>query len=193
MERAHYDDASTLVDRLDRTVLGLAGGWRMVLHADSGDLTAAGTTHSAWSRDIRELVPQVIVPWVLEAETTVAYRTGDTALAARLRDEVAPFAGHMLGGDTALLGTGDYLSGRIAFIEGRFDDAVAATTRAIEASDRWSFDRLTTNHRIDLGRTLLARDGAGDGDLARATLTDALATAERLGLVAAANEIRTLL
>jgi hypothetical protein len=129
----------------------------------------------------------------LDAETAVAYRVGDLELAARLRDDVAPYAGHMLGGDTALLGTGDYLIGRIAFVEGRYDDAIAATTRAIEIADRWEFDRLTAHHRIDLARSLLARGGAGDEDLARASLAHAVETADRLGLAAAAAEAHTLL
>jgi tetratricopeptide (TPR) repeat protein len=193
LARARYDDARAWMDRLDKTVFGLAGGWRMLMLAEAGDLEAAVAAHATWVRDIRPLVPQVIMPWTLEAETAVAYRVGDTMLAARLRDDVAPYAGHMLGGDTGLLGTGDYLIGRVAFVEGCYDDAIAATTRAIEIAHRWGFDRLTTNHRIDLARALEARGGPGDGDLARAALTDALATADRLGLVAAASEARTLL
>jgi len=192
MARAQYDEASGWMDRLDQTLLGAAGGWRMLMHADAGDLEVAVAAHAVWERDIRPLVPQVIVPWVLDAETAVAYRVGDTTLAARLRDEVAPFAAHMLGGDTALLGAGDFLIGRVAYVEERYDDAVTATARAIEAAARWGLDRLTTNHRIDLARALLARDGTGDADLARAHLTEALETAERLGLVAAVAEARTL-
>ena len=161
--------------------------------AEAGDLDAASAAHAAWVRDVQPLVPQVIVPWVLAAETAVAYRINDAGLAARLCDDVAPFAGHMLGGDTALLGFGDYLIGRVAFVEGRYDDAVAATTTAIELTDRWGLDLLTTRHRIDLARELLARNGKGDADAARAILTTALETAERLGLVAATTEARTLL
>jgi hypothetical protein len=193
VERMRYDDAQRLMDQLEETVLGLAGGWRMLVLAESGDLSEAAAAHATWARDMRPLVPQVIMPWVLDAETAVAYRIGDTELAARLRDDVAPYAGHMLGGDTALLGTGDYLIGRVAIVEGRFDDAVAATTRAIEIADRWAFERLATHHRIDLARALLARNGTGDAGLARTTLTQALETAERLGLAAAATEVRTLL
>ncbi len=193
LARADFDAARGLMDRLDQTVFGVAGGWRMLMLAEAGDLDAAAAGHATWVRDVRPLVPQVIFPWALEAETAVAYRVGDTDLAARLRDDVAPYAGHMLGGDTGLLGTGDYLIGRIAFVEGRFDDAIAATTRAIEVADRWGFEFLGTNHRIDLARALLARDAAGDADLARAALTQALETADRLGLIAAATEARTLL
>jgi len=193
VERARYDDARRLMDQLEGTVLGLAGGWRMLVLSESGDRSEATAAHAAWARDIRPLVPQVIMPWVLDAETAVAYRAGDTQLAARLRDDVAPYAGHMLGGDTALLGAGDYLIGRVAFVEGRSDDAVAATTRAIEIADRWAFERLATHHRIDFARALRARDATGDAELARTTLTQALETAERLGLAAAAIEAHTLL
>ena len=193
MFRGDFDQARVWMERLDQTLFGVAGGWRMFLLADVGELDAAVEWHAAWERDVRPLVPQVIMPWTLEAETNLAYRTGDATLAGRLRDDVAPYAGHMLGGDTALLGLGDYLIGRVAFVEGRHDDAVAATTRAIEMSERWSLDRLTTNHRIDLARALLGRNGPGDADGARVNLTEALATAERLGLAPAATEARGLL
>jgi hypothetical protein len=193
MSRGDFDQARAWMERLDQTLFGVAGGWRMFLLAEAGELDAALEWHAAWERDVRPLVPQVIMPWTLEAETNLAYRTGDATLAARLRDDVAPFAGHMLGGDTALLGLGDFLIGRVAFVEGRYDDAVAATTRAIEMSDRWSLDRLTTNHRIDLARTLVARGDVGDDEGARSVLTEALATAERLGLAPAAAEARALL
>ncbi len=192
LARARYDDAQEWMDRLDQTVFGVGGGWRMLMLAEAGELEAAAASHATWVRDVRPLVPQVILPWTLEAETAVAYRGSDMKLAARLRDDVAPYAGHMLGGDTGLLGTGDYLIGRVAFVEGRYDAAVAATMRAIEVADRWAFDRLATNHRIDLARALLARNAAGDAELARASLSQALESAERLGLVAAATEARTL-
>jgi hypothetical protein len=193
LARARYDEAQVCIERLDQTVFGVAGGWRMLMHAESGDLAGAAAVHASWARDVRPLVPQLIMPWILEAEVAVAYRVGDSALAARLRDDVAPYTGHMLGGDTGLLGTGDYLIGRVAFVEGRFDDAVDATTRAIAAVEPWGFDRLVTNHRLDLARALLARNAAGDADQAQATLTQAVETAERLGLAAAAAEARTLL
>ena len=157
--RGRVDDALELVDRLDQTLLGAAIGYRMRALAETGDPAAALAAHTSWLRDVRPLVPQVVVPWVLESETTVAYRAGERVLAGRLRDEVAPFAGQMLGAGTALLGAGDFLIGRVAFLEGRYDDAVAATTRALELATGWGLDRLATRHRIDLTRALLARDG----------------------------------
>ena len=134
--RGRVDDALELVDRLDQTLLGAAIGYRMRVLAETGDPAAALAAHTSWLRDVRPLVPQVVVPWVLESETTVAYRAGERVLAGRLRDEVAPFAGQMLGAGTALLGAGDFLIGRVAFLEERYDDAVAATNRATRAGDR---------------------------------------------------------
>lgn len=193
LARARYDEAADWMARVGQTVLGVAGGWQMLVLAESGDLEGAVAAYAAWESDVRPLAPQVIVPWVLEAKTAVAYRAHAVELAATLRDEVAPYAGHMLGGDTALLGFGDYLIGRVAFVEGRFDDAVDATQRAIELGDRWGLDLLTTNHRIDLARALVARGAPGDADRARTALAEATDTADRLGLVAAATEARMLL
>ena len=190
--RGRVDDALELVDRLDQTLLGAAIGYRMRVLAEIGDPGAALAAHADWLRDVRPLVPQVVVPWVLESETTVAYRAGERGLAGRLRDEVAPFAGQMLGAGTALLGAGDFLIGRVAFLEERYDDAAAATTRALELATGWGLDLLATRHRIDLTRALLARDGPGDADRARAVLTEAIETADGLGLVAAQNEARAL-
>jgi class 3 adenylate cyclase len=190
--RGRVDDALELVDRLDQTLLGAAIGYRMRVLAETGDSAAALAAHADWLRDVRPLVPQIVVPWVLEGETSVAYRAGERGLAGRLRDEVAPYAGQMLGGGTALLGAGDFLIGRVAFVEQRYEDAVASTARALELAAGWGLELLATKHRIDLARALLARDGPGDADQARAVLTEALETADRLGLAAAATEARSL-
>ena len=191
--RGHVDDALALVDRLDQTLLGTAIGYRMRVLAETGDPAAALTAHAQWARAVRPFVPQIIVPWALAGETSVAYHAGDRAMAPRLRDEVAPYAGRMLGGGTTLLGAGDFLIGRIALLEERYDDAIAASTRALELASGWGLDLHATNHRVDLARALLARGGAGDADRARAVLTEALETADHLGLVTAGNEARSLL
>lgn len=188
MARERYDEALDLMDRLDETLLGAAGGWRMLVLAESGKLDAAVAARATWERDIRPFVPQVVMAWVREAETAVAFRTGDVALAARLRDEVAPFAGHMMGGDTGLLGTGDYLIGRVAFVEGRYDDAVVAMSTAIEIADHWGLELLVAKHRVDLARALAARGAPGDAERARTALADALEAADRLGLLAVSSD-----
>ena len=138
------------------------------------------------------MVPQIVMSWTLEAETSVAFRRVDAELAARLREEVGIYSGHMLGGDTALLGCGEYLIGRVAIVEQRYDDAIAAMTKAVEYAHERALHHLATNHRVDLARALLGRAGTADADQARALLTEAIETADALGLAPAAREARSL-
>jgi tetratricopeptide (TPR) repeat protein len=193
LARGRYDDAMANVEQLEQSLLGLALGWRMLVLAESGDLSGAASALEAYERDVRPAVPSVAQLWWLEAEVSVAYRTGDRELAARLRDEVAVYAGEVLGADTALFGAGEHFIGRIAFVEGRYDDAVAGAERALEFATQWDLALLATKHRVDLARALLARDADGDAERARQLLTEALDTAERCGLDGPAAEARSLL
>jgi tetratricopeptide (TPR) repeat protein len=193
LARGRYDEAMAAVERLEMSPLGIALGWRMLVLAESGELEAAAFALEAYERDVRPLVPGIVGPWWLEAEVSVAYRTGDRDLAASLRDQVASYAGSILGADTVLFGAGEYLIGRIAFVEGRYDDAVAGAEHAIGFADRWSLALLSAKHRIDLVRALLARDSAGDANAARNVLAEALETSDRLGLGGPAAEARELL
>jgi len=193
LARGRFDAALEWLDPLERTLFGLALGYRMFVLAEAGDLDAAAHAHAEWTRDVKPSVPQVLAPWTLEAETSVALRCDDVVLAARLRDEVGVFAGQVLGSDTELLGTGEYLIGRVAFVEGRFDDAVGASSAALEAADGYGWRRIATSCRIDVARALLARGEPGDADRARELLAEAIETADALGLAPAAAEARTLL
>jgi tetratricopeptide (TPR) repeat protein len=193
MARGRTAEALGWVERAEATLLGQTLNYRSFVLVEAGELKEAATLHARWAREVRPFAPQVVMPWILESETSVAYRCADSALAESLRDQVAPFEGHILGGDTALLGTGEYLMGRIAFVEGRFDDAVDLGARAVEIETGHGWSLRATNHRIDLARALLARDGPGDADQARALLAEAIDTGDRLGLVAAATEARTLI
>jgi hypothetical protein len=193
MARGRTAEALGWVERAEATLLGQTLNYRSFVLVEAGELKEAATLHARWAREVRPFAPQVVMPWILESETSVAYRCADSALAESLRDQVAPFEGHILGGDTALLGTGEYLMGRIAFVEGRFDDAVDLGARAVEIETGHGWSLRATNHRIDLARALLARDGPGDADQARALLAEAIDTGDRLGLVAAATEARSLL
>ena len=52
---------------------------------------------------------------------------------------------------------------------------------------------LVVEHQVDLARVLLSHGGPGDGDRAKALLTEALDAADGLGLRTAARDARQLL
>jgi class 3 adenylate cyclase/tetratricopeptide (TPR) repeat protein len=193
MSRGRLDEVMELCDREEQILLGLALGYRMFALAEAGELERATDVHTEWARTVRPLIPLVVKPWACDAETSVVYRTGDASRAPSLRTEVDRWRGLMLGGDTGLLGSGDYLVGRIAAVEGRLDDAVGALTSAIEFTDSRGLHRLTTGRRVDLARALFARDEPGDADRAAKLLQQAIEVADALGLVAAGNDARSLL
>jgi class 3 adenylate cyclase/tetratricopeptide (TPR) repeat protein len=192
IERGRFDEAMRWVDRSEATLLGAATCTRVQVLLGSGQLGEAAERYAEYSRDLRPLVPQVLVPWVLSAEGGYVAATRDVEVAARIRDESARYAGCMLGGDTLLLGFGDSLIGQIAYAEARADDAISAAERAIELNEPHGLHCLTARHRVDLARALLARDAPGDVDRARAVVAEIIETAEALGLVDTAARARAL-
>ena len=191
MARARYDDTFALIERLEHTLFGTALGWRMLALVGVGDHSGAVAFHAAWVRDVRGLVPQVVIPWALEAEVSVAFGAHDGHIAERLRDEVARYEGHFLGGDTTLVGTGEHLMGRVAFAEERYNDAVGLLDRSLEMVDRWDLHLLvTTDRSTSLERC--SRATAPATRTGRIAAGQALETSEALGLVAAGDEARSL-
>jgi class 3 adenylate cyclase/tetratricopeptide (TPR) repeat protein len=187
------DDALTWCDVLAGTSLGIATDFASVVLAESGDLDAAHARHAAWARDIRPFAPQVVMQWVLSYEATVAFRTNDRELARTVGDELEPFRGHILGGDTSVMGAAEGALGRAVFTQGRFDAAVVLMDEALVVAERLDLHAVAAQQRMDLARALLARGGAGDTDRAHTLLTEAKDAAVAMGMPLAVTEAESLL
>ncbi|HEY8217140.1 MAG TPA: AAA family ATPase, partial [Acidimicrobiia bacterium] len=193
MLQGHFDEAVRWAEAFDRTLLGAAGGFLPWVLAEAGDIARAVQTHELWTRDIQPLAPQLMQHWTLAYEAGLALRTDDTSLAARVAADLEPFAGHFLGGDTAIMGAAEGAMARAAIVEGRFDAAVPLGEHALSEAEQRGWHALATQHRVDLARALLGRAGPGDADRARALLTEAIETADALGLAPAGRDARSLL
>ena len=127
--RGRVDDALDLLDRLDQTLLGAAIGYRMRVLADTGDRRPPSRRMPAGLRDVRPLVPQVVVPWVLEAETIVAVSRrragagGPPPRRGRAVRRADARRRHRAARRRRLPHR------RVAFVEERYDDAVARRPR----------------------------------------------------------------
>jgi tetratricopeptide (TPR) repeat protein len=191
--RGWFDDALRWAEALEQTLLGAAIGFRPFLLAEMGELVAAQAAYDVWARDMQPVAPRLLQQWTLMYEATLALRTGNADLAARVTRDLEPLRGHFLGGDTTMWGAAEGIMARAAMAEGRYDDAVGFGELALAAAQQRGWHTLATRHRVDLSRALFGRAGPGDEDRARALLTEAIETADALGLVPAAREARSLL
>jgi tetratricopeptide (TPR) repeat protein len=189
-----FDEAVRWGEAMDRTLLGAGTGFHpLYVLAEVGDTDTATAAYEAWARDVRPLAPQLLKHWTLAYESTYVLRTNDAATAARVAVDLEPFRNHFLGGDTGLMGAAEGAMARAAIVEGRFDDAVALAEHALGAAEQRGWHTLVTQHRVDLARALLGRAEPGDADRAQPLLTEAIETADALGLAPAAREARSLL
>jgi tetratricopeptide (TPR) repeat protein len=180
--RGNFEDALRWCDELDDTLLGVALGYRGLALAEAGDLDGARAWQAEWERDVRPLAPQVVMQWTAAYGIAVALRTDDADLAARCGAILEPMRGHLLGGDTSMLGPVESTLGRAALVQGRLDEAVALMEHSLAVNDALGFSALAAQQRIDFGRTLLARNGTGDADRARTLLTAAKEAAAAMGM-----------
>ena len=192
MARAQYDDARAWMDRLDQTVFGVAGGWRMLMLAEA-----------AISRRPRRRMPPgraTSAHWCPRSS-----RPGCSKRRRRLPTASATLRSPPACGTTSLHTPGTCSvatprsSGSATTSSGvSRSSRVATTTQSLRprARSRWRPDGGSTGSSRTTASTSPGRsspaNGPGDAERARATLTEALATAEQLGLVAATAEIRTL-
>jgi tetratricopeptide (TPR) repeat protein len=191
--RGNFEDALRWCDELDDTLLGVALGYRGLALAEAGDLDGARAWQAEWERDVRPLAPQVVMQWTAAYGIAVALRTDDADLAARCGAILEPMRGHLLGGDTSMLGPVESTLGRAALVQGRLDEAVALMEHSLAVNDALGFSALAAQQRIDFGRTLLARNGTGDADRARTLLTAAKEAAAAMGMPPAVAEADSLL
>lgn len=191
--QGRVDDALAWCDASEQTLLGAGLGFRGLALVEAGDLDGAKGWYATWSRDVRPLVPWLLMHWVLSYETAIAFRTGDRELAARCSEALEPFRGHLLGGDTSLIGSAEGVLGRAAFTVGRLDDAIELMEHALAVAVGLDLHAVVAQQQIDLGRALLARDGPGDADRANAFLAEARKAAAAMGMPPAVAEADSLL
>jgi tetratricopeptide (TPR) repeat protein len=166
-----------------------------LLQAESGDHVAARQALEELTADDLAAVPRDVVwPASLSrlAETCAYLRDADRA--PRLYEHMRPHAGHLVSNGGALpAGAADRYLGMLAATQGRFDQAEAHYTTALELEDRLKAPPLTARTRYWYARALIEREAAGDHDRAAELLSASLATADELGmtaLVSAARELR---
>jgi tetratricopeptide (TPR) repeat protein len=191
--QGRWDDALRWTDAFEQTALGAVSCVRPWILAEMGELEAAQAAYDAWAPTLRPLAPHFMQQWILVYEAGLALRTGNGEFAARVAADLEPLRGHFLGGDTTMYGAAEGAMARCAIVEGRLDDAVDLAGHAVAAAKARGWHSLATQQGVDLGRALLGRAGPGDSDRARTLLTDAIETAEALGLEPAAREARSLL
>jgi tetratricopeptide (TPR) repeat protein len=110
---------------------------------------------------------------------------GDAASAAVLYRQLLPFAGgHAIGHTEGSIGSVDRYLGLLAGTMGETADAERHLEAAIEANERMGARPWVAHTQHDLARLLAGRAGAGDLERADALDRAALATAQRLGMIA---------
>lgn len=192
MLRGDMAEMRTWSDRTTQSALG-TGVEQPVLLAREGDLAGARDAAHGWEREIRPLLPTVLVDYSLGFRVESARLLDDPVLAEAVRVEAEPFAGQFLATDLFHHGAAEHVLGVAALVEGRADDAVGLLDHAVAVVARCGFDALVVAQSIDLARALLVRGRAGDRDRAQALLAEALEAAERMGLGFAASDARELL
>jgi tetratricopeptide (TPR) repeat protein len=143
---------------------------------------------SSWGRDWSW--PAVI--WVV-AEVVVGIR--ELAWAEVILSELDHYSGELLlvGAAIYTAGAADRYRGMLLDLLGRPDEAVVALEAGLELERRIGGSILTSRSQLWLARALVHRGADGDGDRARAHLSESIATAERLGQRAVAAEAGELL
>ena len=112
----------------------------------------------------------------------VAAAAHDEALAARLRELIAPCADHIVvyGAGAAVLGPAHYWLGLLADCCGDYDDAAEHLIEAERVCEQVGLPYWRAQVQIDLAFTL-TRGGRGDGERIRRLTQAAVATAEKSG------------
>jgi tetratricopeptide (TPR) repeat protein len=114
----------------------------------------------------------------------------DTAAAAVLYEQLAPFAGrHAIGHAEGSVGAVDRYLGLLAETLDRLDDGERHFVQAIELNDRMGARPWAAHARSDLARLLRRRDATGDRRRAEQLDGEALATARELGMPALAARL----
>ncbi len=134
-------------------------------------------------------------PVVLVVLATVCAELRDAASAPALYERLLPlreqYAVNL--GAWICLGSIEWPLGKLAAASGRLDLAASHLERAIVRNAALGANTYATRARVDLGRVLLERQGAGDLERARLVLAEAHDAATAIGmerLAAAARELR---
>jgi tetratricopeptide (TPR) repeat protein len=118
---------------------------------------------------------------------------GDRERAATLYELLSPYSElNVVLGQLAFLGPASRYLGILATMLGRFEEAERHLLSALRLSSRTAARPWIAYTRYDYGQMLLARDEAGDRELALSVATTALDTAQALGMRALARRAALL-
>jgi len=162
-----------------------------LLHLAAGDVEQARAA-VAECEELMDLLPPLAEHYSFNERAEAAARLGDAELAARIRPRLDPFEGELIANDPYLVGTVEHALGLLDHAEGKYDDAVPRLEHDVFVMAAHGWRGLEARHRIDLARSLLARDDTGDAELAADHLDVADALATELGMAASTRLIERL-
>ena len=114
--------------------------------------------------------------------------------AAILYDLLLPYSGlNIACGNHICCGSGDYFLGLLAGTMRKYEDAQAHFEQALQFDAAMGARPFVARTQHQYGRMLLARDGPGDREKALGLLTQALGTAQELGMERLAGRAEALL
>ena len=192
LARGRLDEADDWAQRADATTWGLVLPWTTVVRAGRGEPGTADA-FDRFERENVPLAPTVVADQLVETRVRLVMLVGGSERAARVRKAAEAYAGELLGADSFLYGAAERAIGNLLSVEGRHDEAVPLLEHALAVVEAHGLRALVVEHQVDLARVLLSHGGPGDGDRAKALLTEALDAADGLGLRTAARDARQLL
>ena len=126
----------------------------------------------------------------------MCYEIGDSARAAEIYEELAPFAAiHLADGrpPAGCRGYGAHYLGMLATLLERYDDAERHFAHALQLHDAMGSKPYVAETRLRAAEMLLRRDAGGDKERAAEMLGSAAEIAERLGAQGLLDRIRSRL
>jgi hypothetical protein len=140
-------------------------------------------------------IPRWAHPVTLAYLAELAATLGDADRSAEVYPRLRPYAGQVVASGNAVHcpGSIDRHLGQLAATVGRFGDSEAHYEAAVALDASLRSPPLLARTRYWFGRMLVNRGGPGDVERAVPLLADSLATAERLGMAALAQDVRAAL
>jgi hypothetical protein len=129
---------------------------------------------------------------IVGASGWAAAVAGDADHARVVEEKLRHFTGLIAYGGISEMGSVDGLLGRLAFVDGRHDEADGLFASGLALEDGFDAPVLAAYTRLWWARCLLERGADDDAARAQTLLTEAIATADRLGMTHVAAEARTL-
>lgn len=123
----------------------------------------------------------------------VCARLGDATRAAVLFDRLSPYADQLVVALRLITGTVAHYLGLLATTLGRFDEADAQFSAAEATHRRIGAPTWLARTQLERARMLLRHGQSGDADKAHQLLSEALATAQALGLAKLEQDAAALL